>query len=197
MNTKEKILGTTDDDQKKRIVVTHVTIRQSISVLLLRLIMLEVIAAIAVILLHTLVVSTGITDIVKGLIPFTIVFNVPIFILLILLKNCLMIFIIVQWLNEYYEITTEEIIHKKGLIFKKEERNTLEHMGSLEVTQSILGKVFNFGTIKLFNWAKEVNVYFYLIHNPMKYHHILETILPEADKEKKMIREHLIEPEKI
>lgn len=108
-----------------------------------------------------------------------------------------MIFIIIQWLNQYYEITPKEIIFKRGFIFKKEERNTLDHLGSIEVDQGLLGRIFNFGTIKLFNWATEKNFPLYLIHNPMKYHFILQTLLPEADKKKKVFREHLIEPEEL
>lgn len=197
MNTHGKMLGVINDDQDRKIIVTHVTIRQSIAVLLFRLVVLEIIAATGVVLFHSLIISTSIADIVHNVVPDFTLFNVPIFLLFVLLKTCLMIFIIIQWLNEYYEITPKEIIHKKGLLFKREEQNTLDHLGSLEIDQGLIGRIFNYGTIRLFNWATEKNIFLYLIHNPMKYHHILKTLLPESDKEKRVFREHIFEPEEI
>ncbi len=197
MNVQEKILGVINDDQERKIVVTHVTIRQSIIILLVRLVVLEMLAAVGVVIFHALIISTNITDIVNYVNSEIILFNTSLFLFLIFLKTCVMIFIIIQWLNQYYEITPKEIIFKRGFIFKKEERNTLDHLGSIEVDQGLLGRIFNFGTIKLFNWATEKNFPLYLIHNPMKYHFILQTLLPEADKKKKVFREHLIEPEEL
>jgi hypothetical protein len=105
------------------------------------------------------------------------------------------IFIIVSWLNEYYEISPSEIVFRKGLIFRKEERHLLKHIGEVTIEQGAFGRIFNFGTLRLFNWTTEKSVYLYLIHNPLKYQHILESITPEADKGKKVFREHLLELE--
>lgn len=174
------------------ITVTHVTIRQSISVLLLRLIVLELLISLGVIAFHTVILSTGIREVLGENITF---FNIPIFITLVFLKILAMVFITFQWINEYYEINPHEIIHKRGLIFKKTERYKLKHLGSLRMEQGVLGRILNYGTIKLYNWTTEKGILLYLIHNPMKYHHILETILPEIDEEKQVIREHIFEEE--
>lgn len=197
MSNKEKILGIIDSNKVRKIAVTHVTIRQSISILLLRLVVLEALAASGVIIFHSLIISTNVSDLVSNASPYLTIFNIPIFLLLIILKTLLMIYIILQWLYEYYEITPREVIHRKGLFFKKEEFNVFKHLSSLEIDQGILGKLFNCGTIKLFNWTTEKNIYLYLIHNPMKYHFILQTLLPEADQSKQLIRENLIEPERL
>ncbi len=197
MNVQEKILGVTPDGKERKIVVTHVTIRQSIVILLFRLVVLELLAAFGIIMFHTLVISTNIAEIVENVNRDIVLFNAPLLFFLISLKTGVMIFVIIRWLNEYYEITPKEIIFRRGLFFKKEELNTLDHIGSIEIDQGLLGRIFNFGTIKLFNWASEKYFSLYLIHNPMKYHYILKTILPEVDKEKQVFREHLIEPEEL
>lgn len=197
MNTPEKMLGVINESQITKIVVTHVTIRQSISILLLRLVLVEILSAVSVIIFHTLTISTNITDIAGNINDNFSLFNIPIFLLLVFIKTCLMAFIIIQWVSEYYEITPKEIIYKRGFIFKKEQRHKIDHLSSLEIDQGILGKIFNYGTIKLFNWSTEKNLSFYLIHNPMKYHHILQTLLPSADKEEKIFRTHLIESEEL
>jgi membrane protein YdbS with pleckstrin-like domain len=197
MNTKEKMIGVVAEGQDHKLVVTHVTIRQSISVLLLRFSVLEVIAATGIIMFHSLLFTSLITDLNNDVTSFLKLIYLPLFILLVFAKTFIMLTIIIRWLNEYYEITPKEIIYRKGLIFKKEERNSLDHLGSLEIDQGLFGKIFNYGTLKLFNWATEKTFSLYLIHNPMKYHHILDTLLPDADSEKSTIREHFIEPDEI
>lgn len=197
MNTTEKMLAVEKEGNESKIVVTHVTIRQSISFLVLKLILLEAFAAGAVIAFHSLFLSTTIADVVSNINGTFTVFNVFIFLILVIIKTAFVVFIILQWLNEYYEITPKEVIHKSGLIFRREERHTLNHLGSIELEQNLFGKVFNYGTIKLYNWTIEKYVTLYLIHNPLKYHHILQTLLPDADKGKSVVREHIIEPYKI
>lgn len=189
---KEKMLGVIGNKEEKKIIITHITIRQSITFLVLRILTIELLASIAIIVFHTILLRTEIRNIIGENL---IVFNIPLFVFLVVIKTALLIFVIIQWLNEYYEITTNEIIYRKGLIFKREERHLFEHIGSVKLEQGLFGRIFNFGTIRLFNWTRERFVYMYLIHSPQKYMHILDRLLPSADKEKKVFREHLINPE--
>jgi hypothetical protein len=108
-----------------------------------------------------------------------------------------MAYIIFEWLEEYYEIYPREVIHKKGIIFKNEQRYILKHIGSVTLLQGIWGRIFNFGTIKLYDWLLGKDTYLYLIHNPIKYHAVLKELLTETDKEKEVFREHVIESENI
>jgi len=196
MNVEEKtkMAGLSKIDPKHQIVVTHVTIRQSIFFLILRLIILEILAGVLVIVLHTILFST---DIVETIFGNAQVFNTPLFILLILIKTIVMIVVVMMWLEEYYEITPREIIHKNGFIFRFEEQNKLIHIGSVTLEQGLFGRIFNYGTIKFYNWTQDKTSYLYLIHNPLKYYHILQSLLPEADEDKRVVREHLIEEEQI
>lgn len=173
--------------------VSHVTIRQSISFLLLRLVVLEVVAILGLVLSLVFFFNPEIQDRLGDMILFV---NIPYFVFTVLLKTFIMLFVIVQWLNEYYEINPKYVVHKRGYFFKKEERYTLAHLGKVRIEQSILGKFFNYGNVRIFNWALEKEVTLYLIHNPMKAVRILQELLPEADEEKETIREHLMEEDK-
>lgn len=191
MPDNKKLLGLTKTKTPK-IIVSHVTIRESITFLVLRLLVLEIIAAILIAVFHNLILSPQVNTAIETNL---IVFNTPLFAIFALIKTIIMIFIIVEWLNEYYEITPMEVIHKKGLIFRKEERYKLDHLGSLRIEQNAIGRILNYGTLKLYNWTMGREVSLYLIHNPRKYHRILETILPQVDEEKKVFKEHLLEKE--
>lgn len=192
MNTKEKILNFEKKGKASSITVTHITVRQSIFFLVLKLLFLEAVAAGAIIAFH-LVLSNYATMYSLNI----AFFNIPIFVLLVLFKTVFMIYVIVAWLEEYYEITPMEVIHRKGFLFRREESYTLDHIGSITVEQGLFGRIFNFGSIKLFDWALEKNMYVYLIHSPLKYHHILETLIPEADREERVFREKVIDEEEI
>lgn len=194
MNTTGRTLNIVNSGSNPKINVTHVTIRQSISVLILRLVVIELFAAIFVIVFFVFLIST---DVSRGFSATLPVVGITFFVIFVLAKTALIIFIIIQWLNECYEITPKEIVHKNGLFFKKEERNALNHLAKLEIDQGIFGRIFNYGTIKLYNWVLEKNVTLYLIHNPMKYHELLQEILPEADREKQLIREHVLESDEV
>lgn len=192
LDYKEKILGVINTDKERNIAVTHVTIRQSIFFLVLRMLTIEAIATTLVVLFHTVLFSPQVSERIGTTAQ---LFNIPVFILLVMAKTGFLIFVIGQWLNEYYEITTSEIIYRRGLIFKREDKHKLDHIGSVELQQGFLGRIFNYGTLKLFVWTTEKEVLMYLIHNPRKYQNILEELLPEAEKSKKVFREHIFEPE--
>lgn len=194
MNTNARTLNIVNSGSNPKISVTHVTIRQSISVFILRLVVIELFSAIFVIVFFVFLISADSSWGLSAALP---VVGISFFVLFVLAKTVLIIFIIIQWLNECYEITPKEIVHKRGLFFKKEERNVLNHLAKLEIDQGVFGRIFNYGTIKLYNWVSEKNVILSLIHNPMKYHQLLQEILPEADREKQSIREYVIEPEEV
>lgn len=170
--------------------VTHINIRLSISILLLKLIFLEIIAALLIIIFHASLYEFDGTRLAEMGIR---IFNIPLFLVLIIIKTLLTVIVILQWLNEYYEITKTIIYHRKGLIFKTEEKYLLEKIALVEVKQSLLGKIFNFGTISLYDEKGNKYEELYLIHNPLRYAKVIEDLLPKAEIRKQIVREHLIE----
>lgn len=176
---------------KQEITVTHITIRQSIFFLILKLFSIEVIAAICLVGAIWILINSNAFG--YSNLKFYII---PIFIFAVLSKTFFTFLTITQWLEEYYEITPTEIVHHNGFIFKKEERHKLIHMKSLSLEQGTFGKIFNYGTIRLNNWSLDKDIFLYLIHNPIKYHRILKNLLLEADTERQILREHVLDIEK-
>lgn len=177
-------------DTNKLISVEYVTVRQSISLLLLKLIVLELIFATVISGVYYFISNTPISGSIGLNMP---LINIPLFIFFVLLKILIMIYIVVLWVNDYYKISSLELIHKRGFIFKKEEKDLLEHLGALKLDQGLLGRIFNFGTLTLYNWALEQNVVMYNIHNPVRYRDILRILLPNIDEGKSVFREHLLD----
>lgn len=176
------------EEEKQIIEVTHITVRQSISLLFFKLVLLDILAALLAIIFFSATSYSNTTS------ETSIVFRESVFYFsaLVVVKISLTIFIILQWLNEYYEISTTGVAHKSGLIFRKEDHKAFSEIESVAVDQGALGKLFNFGTINLYAYRERTYATLYLIHNPIKYYKILDKLLPETSKKKNVLREHLL-----
>lgn len=171
------------------ITVTHINIRESISILVLKLLALDFITAIFTILFFVLTSFNPSDSIAEKILSYNTLF----FIVLGCFKISFTVYVILLWLNEYYEITPTAVIHKRGLIWRDEKRFQLEDVRTLKLHQGLLGKIFNFGTIELDDRRRNKRVEMYLIHNPGRYVRILEELLENPHEEKREIRKHIFE----
>jgi membrane protein YdbS with pleckstrin-like domain len=169
-----------------KIYVTHINIRQSIFFLVLKLIFLDVIAAFFALVYFSSVSSNFIPEVLDRLI---LSYNLPFFLGLVLIKISLGVYVVLAWINEYYEVWPDAIIHRRGFIIKNEEKHPLSHIKSIKVEQGIFGKNFGYGTITIYDWYLEKETSLYLIHNPIKYYNIIESLAPKTEEEKEVFQE--------
>lgn len=170
----------------------HVNVRHSIVLLLFKLVVIEIIATAGVIVFHSVLYAVWSYQTTDE--PF-VMFNIYVFIALALVKLLITAYVLVDWLDEYYEISTTEIGHRKGTFVKRNEKVKMEHLTSIRLEQGFLGRFFNYGTIKLHDWFRNRDYYLYQIHNPKRYEHVLTSLMPRADHSRKTIRNHIIEEE--
>lgn len=171
-----------------KISVDHVNIRQSIFFLMLKLIFLDVIAAFFAVLYFSSVSYEFVPEIISGLI---LSYDSSFFLILVFLKIFFNIYIVMAWINEYYEIYPNVVIHRSGFIFRKEEEHPFAQMRSVKIEQGFFGKIFGFGTIYLYNWYLKTDTSLYLIHNPVKYFDIIKSLIPKSEKEREIFLENL------
>lgn len=169
----------------ERITLTHLNIRQSIVILLGKLVVIDIIAAVIIISFYFLLIQGGAftSSAIESTTIFLIAFGaVGIF------KIIFGIYIVLLWLNEYYEITPENIVHKKGIFFRKSERYELEKVRMIDVQDSLLGELFNFATITLYDIRLQKYTDMYLIHNPKRYVKVLKTLNPHIELKEDSVR---------
>lgn len=177
--------------KKLPISVSHVNVRISISILTLRLIVIEIICStFLVVFFYPLVYIDNLMDIQTVILSFHSIQ----FLIVVLIKFILTFYVVFQWVNEYYEILPTKIVHKQGFIFQREQEYNLQNIRSIGLKQGLVGRFFNVGSIDLFEWESRRRFTMQMIHNPLKYFHILESLLPNLDEEKTHIREHWAEP---
>lgn len=163
----------------KEITLTHVNIRQSITILIGKIFAIDLIAAIILIALYYGIIISGATPqevAIQGTILFLLLF-----IVVGIVKVALDGYVILSWLNEYYEITPEYIIHKRGIIFKKTEKYKIDLVRSMDVQDSFIGQLFNFATITLYDIRLKKYLDMYLIHNANRYAKIIQHLRPDVE----------------
>ena len=165
-------------DNSNYIQISHVNIRQSIVILIARLTALDILLAAIIICFYYLLFYGE-----QLLGNFTL--NTPIFLtsfgLVGFFKISASCYVVLKWLNEYYELTTEYVMHKSGIMFKKKEQFRIDHIRRIEVEDSFLGELFNFATIVLYDLRLNKFLSMYLIHNATRYAMVLRHIKPDIE----------------
>ncbi len=179
-------------DSKDTFEVTHVNVRTSIVFLILKVILLDILAtATALVFFGVLSVPSLSEDLKVSLISNSATY----FLVLAGLKIMITLYVVFQWLNEYYEITPKQVVYRRGIVWRKVDVYDFGHIRSVGIQQSLLGKIFNFGSLSIFD--RGVYKYYYLnyIHNPHRYFKLLKDLCTDADIEKDVVREHMRDEE--
>lgn len=167
--------------EKKKICVDHVNVRISISFLVLKLIVADVVTTVILVLLYSAVFQTGLQQWIPAATPSVGLLGI---IILTVIESLLTIYVVLEWVSEYYEISPRDIAHKRGVIFKKVDRYGIQNIKQVVIEQGVLGKMFHYGTLNLFDWRLSKFAEMYAVHNPVRYLRILESLLPNVDEQK-------------
>jgi membrane protein YdbS with pleckstrin-like domain len=170
-------------DRAGKIYVSHINIRQSIFFLMFKLILLDVIALFVAVIYFSSTVNKFLPEIIHNAI---LSYNSQFFLILVVLKIALTIYVVMRWITEYYEIWPHALMHVSGIIWRDQEKHPFSQMRSVKIEQGFLGKIFGYGTIVLYNWYLEKNNTMYLIHNPMKYFRIIESLIPKSENDREI-----------
>lgn len=178
MNRQEISGNNSGYPRSHHITLTYLNIRQSIAILITKLVMIDFIMAFIMIGIYFVLVQGENFSInfSRSTTVFLSIFAVTGFI-----KILLTLFIVLAWLNEYYEINPENVVHHSGIIFKKTEMYALSKIRAMDVQDTFLGELLNFATISLYDIRLNKYMDMYLIHNPQRYAAVLRELLPNIE----------------
>lgn len=161
-----------------KITLTHLNIRQSIVILLAKLVAADLLLAFIIISFYFLLVQgeqfllSGSSNTLLFLITFSFIG---------IIKITLSIYVVLQWLCEYYELTIDCVFHKRGILFKKTEKYNLDKIRALKIEKTFLGEICNFATITLYDLRMNKYLDMYLIHNPDRYVETFQILKPNLE----------------
>ncbi len=172
------------DTTADKIYVTHLNIRPSIFLVLFQLLFVNILASFSIIAGYLLILNyePTISLFLKSFAGLIVLAAVSMF------QFYLGIYAILQWINEYYELTPKELVHKKGVIWRKVEKYSMEHIKYVKVNQDILGRLFNYGSLSFYDSRRTKYLDLYFIHSPMRYLEIFENINSDLDELEDVIR---------
>lgn len=106
------------------------------------------------------------------------------FLIVAALQLSLVIWLILHWTFETYEIHKDDLHHNKGILFRHEETYPFNNMQSITCDQSPLGRIYHYGNIRLFIPTLGHELVLTQIPHP---HHFIQTVrhvLPYPDKQR-------------
>lgn len=100
-------------------------------------------------------------------------------ILIQLLNLYILLAVILTWIGEQYILNPKEVIIKNGVLNTKLVTYEIANLQSMTISQNILQKIFNFGSIRLFNPVLKEEIYISNVPEPHKYGSIIQQYQPE------------------
>jgi len=95
------------------------------------------------------------------------------------IEMIIIIVVVLKWVNLYYEIREDEIIERHGIISVNENAHSFRNFAAISISQGIIGRIFNYGTLKLYNPAIDHSLTLRKIGSPQKYKNFLINKLPK------------------
>lgn len=141
-----------------------IILRESVVIIIIRLILTEVIFGLSFFLLSIL--SSYLSSYLN-----TTYLSTLYFIVLaggFLLNIGVVSLIALKWNSEYTEVSYEGVIKHSGILHRKEQKYACNFVEGAKLEQSLLGLLFNYGTIELYDPALKEQVYLLNIANPKK-----------------------------
>jgi len=144
--------------------------RESTTLILIRLFTAELLFGLAIILSSSffslLRNSFGTSN--------TFVLDFSILLIIFLVNIAVVVYILLRWESEYVELTSDSLIKHKGILNKTEQKYACNFVEAITLNQSLMGILFNYGTIELYDPALKEQIYLTNIANPKRYREIIE-----------------------
>ena len=140
-------------------------IRQSPMTMVLRLLVIELIISIVYLLIRfpKALISNTIPE--NLFLEFSFL-GILIYLFLLIIQFGLIIWVMANWLNEYYEIKPKMIVHHFGVFSRHQESFNVSNVESFSVDQGFWGRVFGYGTIKFFSPVLKQEYYLFNVSQP-------------------------------
>lgn len=155
-----------------------ITVRQSVVFLALRLVLLQILLS-SLYLLVRFPFSLFNVSLSFKMIYFSL--DMWFFIVIMSTEVYLTLEIVIRWLTEFYEVRNGEIVYRSGVLSHREKIYALKNIESITFFQDFWGRIFNYGTITLFNPFLNQRIHLDAIGNPSKYVKIIEGALPDTN----------------
>lgn len=144
--------------------------RESIVLIVLRILATELIFTIA------LVLSSSIFSFLSRYVEIfnNLFLNLVVFLIFLLVNIIIVLSIVLKWQSEYAELARGALTKHTGILNKREQKYACNFVEVITMNQSALGMIFDYGTIELYDPAIKEQIYLVNIASPRKYRELIE-----------------------
>ncbi len=171
-------------DTKKELL--PITIRRSVALFVLRVILLELIFEIIYLTWRTIIHYLPIP--LETVVTLNGVSLIIFFILVTLIQNILLIVIALNWVSDYYEIREDEVAHVKGIVSKTSRSYPYHDIQSITIHQGFIGRIFNYGEVSLYIPTLGHDLHFREVSSPERFVELVKSISPQIERGKYIFR---------
>lgn len=172
------------DNDKSYQYSNNLIIRKSAAVMFIRLIMFELLAGILYVLLRMGLRYLDIQlDTEFSLTPLALVKSLFFMTVEIGVAG----FVILQWINNYYILTSNEIKYITGIVSKKEMNYSLKNIQSVSFEQGLIGRILNYGSVKIFSPALQQELFLNEVPYPSQVVDNIKDVLEESNNKAQFI----------
>lgn len=101
------------------------------------------------------------------------------------LEVLMIVYVILRWFKNFYILTPEKILAHRGVFVHDQDFFALKNIESISLHQCLLGKIFRYGTIKMYAPTLKKQVCIRNINAPKRKMQIIEKLLtPHRKKDK-------------
>ena len=144
-------------------------IRRSIILLIFRIVLTEILFGFPYILWRFFI-DINLLNVSDQTLLYINSFSVFIYFFLItIIQTSIIIYIFLNWVNNYYEIRSEEIIINTGIFTKQQMAYPFRDIQSIKLNQGILDRLFNYGTVSVYIPTLGYDLHFNEITSPQTF----------------------------
>jgi uncharacterized membrane protein YdbT with pleckstrin-like domain len=105
-----------------------------------------------------------------------------VFVVLAFIRLFVVLIIALYWITTQYIVTKGEIIFRRGVLNVTEKMYSIAHIQEVICRQDYIGRLLNYGTLEIYSPSISERMYFYQIPDPKKYERIINSYLVESEK---------------
>lgn len=102
-------------------------------------------------------------------------FDVFVYLMLFIAQTAISLYLLIRWGSEYYVVTHDHVIHKSGIIVKREQRYALENAEVIKYTKGFLGRLLGYGDIEIVYPSNKMGFCMKSIANPEQFIFLIES----------------------
>jgi PH (Pleckstrin Homology) domain-containing protein len=168
--------------------------RQSHIILVLRLVGLDLLITVLYLLFRIPSTLLHMINVSNSFLLGVNIIGIAYFVVITLVEIVLSSWIVLSWANEEWEIKEGVIYHRRGVFRMHEDAYSLKQIASTTLRQGFIGKLFNYGTIRIFSPLLKQDYYLTNIHNPRE---IMRTLEDEVAGTTEKARSHVLYKKKL